>query len=113
MIRRIFLSIAFAIAVTAPAISIAADKAESANAAKPTLDVIMYSTATCPYCEKARQWFISHKVAWDERDVETSEAARRQWQDMGAVGTPFIVINGKRFSGFMEGALEAEIAKYR
>lgn len=113
MIRPIFLSIALAIAVTAPAISLAADKAESANPGKPTLDVVMYSTASCPYCEKARQWFISHKVAWDERDVETSEAARRQWQEMGAVGTPVIVINGKRFTGFMQEALEAEIAKYR
>ena len=81
MIRRIFLSIALAIAVAAPAISLAADKAESANPGKPTLDVVMYSTATCPYCEKARQWFTSHKVAWDERDVETSEAARKQWQE--------------------------------
>ncbi len=113
MTRRIFLSIALAVAVTAPAISLAADKAESANPGKPTLDVIMYSTATCPYCEKARQWFTSHKVAWEERDVEKSDTARKQWQDMGAVGTPVIVVNGKRFTGFMEAALEAEIAKYR
>ena len=113
MIRQIFLSIAIAIVVAAPAISLAADKAESANPGKPTLDVIMYSTATCPYCEKARQWFTSNNVAFVERDVETSETARKQWQDMGAVGTPVIVINGKRFNGFTEGALEAEIAKYR
>ena len=113
MMGRMILSLALVIGTFAPAFASAAGDTQTADATKPALDVIMYSTATCPYCEKARQWFTSHKVAWDERDVEKSATARTQWQEMGGVGTPMIVINGKRFNGFMEGALEAEIAKYR
>jgi len=110
MIRTLLVSIALGLTAIAPAI---ASDAPKSRQAKPVIEVIMYSTATCGYCEKARQWFTSHNVAWDERDVEKSADARAQWQGLGGVGTPMILINGKRFNGFVERALEAEIAKYR
>lgn len=113
MLARLLVSLSLAFAVGLFTLPMITDSAQAAEAKKPSLEVIMYSTATCPYCEKARQWFTSNNVAWVERDVETSETARKQWQDMGALGTPVIVINGKRLNGFTEGALEAEIAKYR
>ncbi|HQV73170.1 MAG: glutaredoxin domain-containing protein [Dokdonella sp.] len=110
---RMVLAFALAFAAAAPLSAIAASVADAGSRAKPALEVIMYSTATCGYCAKARQWFTGHKVAWDERDVETSTAAQKEWKALGGVGTPLIVVNGKPFHGFMEGAIEAEIAKYR
>ncbi len=112
---RMIFALALAFAVTVPLSAFAASeaKAKAGAESKAALEVIMYSTATCTYCQKARQWFSSHQVAWDERDIETSASAQMQWKELGGVGTPLVVVNGKPFQGFMEGAIEAEIAKYR
>lgn len=110
---RMIFSLVLAFAAVAPLSAIAAGAADAGSQAKPALEVIMYSTATCTYCAKARDWFTSQKVAWDERDVETSTAAQKEWKALGGVGTPLVVVNGKPFHGFMEGAIQAEIAKYR
>ena len=113
MIGRMTLSLALVFAVAGPVSAIAASDTVTKAQTKPALNVIMYATKTCGYCVKARQWFTSHKMAWDERDIETSAAAHKEWEELGGVGTPFIVVNGKNFNGFMEAALEAEIGKYR
>ncbi|HMM67134.1 MAG TPA: glutaredoxin family protein [Dokdonella sp.] len=81
--------------------------------ANPTLEVVMYTTKSCPYCIKAREWFASRNVQWEERDIETSAEARSQWKELGGAGTPLVLINGKRFAGFSPAAFEAELARYR
>lgn len=93
--------------------SIAASTAIAAtsNAAAKPPEVVMYATQTCGYCVKARAWFTARNVAWDERDIERSESAHKEWKALGGVGTPVIVINGKSFTGFAEASLEAELAK--
>ncbi len=113
MLGRMIFALALAFAATAPLSALAAGEANAGAQTRPALEVIMYSTATCTYCQKARQWFSSHQVAWDERDIETSATAQKQWKELGGVGTPLVVVNGKPFRGFMESAIEAEIAKYR
>ncbi len=113
MIGRIAFSLALLFAVADTTSAIASSDSVTETQTKPALEVIMYSTKTCGYCVKARQWFTSHKVAWDERDIETSATAQKEWRELGGVGTPLIVVNGKPFSGFVEGALETEIGKYR
>jgi glutaredoxin len=74
-------------------------------------EVIMYATQTCGYCVRARAWLEARNVAWDERDIERSESAHKEWTALGGVGTPVIVINGKAFTGFAEASLDAELAK--
>ena len=113
MIGRMALSLALVFAVAGPVSAIAASDTVAKTQTKPALQVIMYSTKTCGYCEKARQWFTSHNVAWDERDIESSATAQKEWKAFGGVGTPVIVVNGTPFNGFMEGAIEAEIGRYR
>lgn len=110
---RMIFALALAFAATLPLSAFAASEAKAVVESKPALEVIMYSTATCAYCQKARQWFSSHQVAWHERDIETSASAQKQWKELGGVGTPLVVVNGKPFQGFMESEIEAEIAKYR
>lgn len=90
-----------------------ATEARAAEVVKAAPEIIMYSTETCSYCAKARAWFSSRNIAWDERDIETSAAAKKEWQQLGGVGTPLILINGKRFSGFAEATIEAELNKLR
>jgi glutaredoxin len=86
--------------------------AGAAEVAKPAMTVVMYTTQTCGYCVKARAWFASNNVAWEERDIESSADAKAQWKSYGGMGTPLILINGKQFNGFSPDLLEAELAKH-
>ncbi len=83
--------------------------ANPAAATKPAVQVIMYTTSTCSYCVKARTWFSSRSIHWDERDIETSAAANKEWKQLGGVGTPLILLNGKPIHGFDESRIEAEL----
>jgi glutaredoxin len=74
-------------------------------------DVIMYGTKSCGYCARARSYFNERGVAFEERDIETSATAHAEWQSLGGVGTPLIVIHGERFHGFDPRRLDAALAK--
>ena len=86
--------------------------ASTAEQARPAVQIVMYTTQTCGYCVKARAWFQERKLQWDERDIEASADAMAQWKSYGGMGTPLILINGKRFDGFSPAALESELAKF-
>jgi glutaredoxin len=112
MLQRMLLSL-FVICAGVFFASACSSEALAGEAAKPDLDIVMYTTRTCGYCVRARDWFAGQNLSWDERDIEASEVARAEWQAQGGVGTPLILINGKRFTGFSPAQLSEEIAKYR
>lgn len=113
MKMKLLLTLAIAIAGWGLTSLTMAPEAHAAEVGKSAPEVIMYSTKTCSYCAKARAWFSSRNIAWDERDIEASADANKEWKELGGVGTPLIVINGKRFSGFAEAQIEAEFEKLR
>jgi glutaredoxin len=110
---RLLLSIALALSSAGTLILITTTPAQATAPEGQTLSVVMYSTQACPYCEKARQWFASRNIAWVEHDIESSEKARSEWKTLGGMGTPLIMINGKRFNGFSEGEIAAEVARQK
>ncbi|WP_300619762.1 hypothetical protein [Dokdonella sp.] len=50
-------------------------------------------------------------MQWDERDVETSAQAAREWKALGGTGTPVIVIGDERIVGFQPQRIDAALAK--
>ena len=42
--------------------------------------VILYTTAWCPYCERARRLLSSKKVAFEEIDVQSAPEKRAEMQ---------------------------------
>lgn len=113
MIKKCGLILAMAAAAWMLATPLGMHEAVAKDAAKAAPEVIMFTTKTCGYCVRARAWFASRNVPWDERDIEASTEARAQWKAHGGVGTPLILINGKRFNGFSADALEVELARVR
>ncbi|MFZ2237857.1 MAG: glutaredoxin family protein [Dokdonella sp.] len=113
MSMKLLFTLAIAVAGWGVAGLSSATEAHAAAVVKAAPEVIMYSTKTCSYCEKARAWFSSRNIAWDERDIEASDGAKKEWKELGGVGTPLIVINGKSFSGFAEATIEAELSRLR
>ena len=75
--------------------------------------VVMYSTAWCGYCKKARRYFQSHNIAFSEYDVETSDKGRLDYERLGAHGVPVILVGQQRMNGFSEAAFASLYAARR
>ena len=69
-------------------------------------NVVMYSTARCGYCKKARRYFTEHDIAFTEKDIEEDKAAWAEYQQLEATGVPVILIGHKRLNGFNEASFE-------
>ena len=50
-------------------------------------------------------------MPWEERDIETSAQAAREFKSLGGVGTPLILIGDERVTGFQASKIDAALAK--
>ena len=73
--------------------------------------VVMYSTEWCGICRRARNYFEVHRIAYQDIDIEKSEAGRDEYRKLGGKGVPLIVANGKVIRGFNMKALDAALGK--
>ena len=49
----------------------------------------IYTTPTCPYCRKTKDWMTKHKVHYIEINVaDDEEAARKMIEESGQTGVP-------------------------
>jgi len=62
--------------------------------------VVMYTTQSCPYCQKARMYFRRHKIDYLEYDIDASPENLARFRDLGGTGVPLILVEGKRLQGF-------------
>jgi len=82
----------------------------------PGPKVILFSTAWCPSCKTARQYFITRNIRFVELDVEKDPQAGQQYQAItnayhlrpGVV--PLIIVNGRPMQGFSQQQVEAALA---
>ncbi len=72
--------------------------------AKPS--VVLYSTAWCGYCRKARAFLQRNNIPFREVDIEKSEQGNRRYKAMGGRGVPLLVVGKETVQGFNQ-------AKYR
>ncbi len=65
--------------------------------------VRIYTTQTCPWCKKVKDFLKEHKVKFTEIDVSSDEkAAKEMIEKSGQMGVPVIDIDGKIIVGFDE-----------
>lgn len=63
--------------------------------------VMIYSTPTCPFCIRAKQFLKDSKVAFEDIDVsEDQEKAQEMIKKSGQMGVPVLDIDGKIIVGF-------------
>jgi glutaredoxin-like YruB-family protein len=63
--------------------------------------VVVYSTPTCPYCIKTKQFLKDHNIDFEDFDVgEDPKKAEEMIQKSGQMGVPVLEINGKIIVGF-------------
>jgi len=66
--------------------------------------VKIYSTATCPFCVKAKQLLNNWDIPYEEALIDSDEAARREFAEVtnGARTVPQIIVDGECIGGFAE-----------
>ena len=63
--------------------------------------VTVYSTPTCPWCHKAKEYFTEKGVAFTDINVASDQAkAEEMFHKSGQLGVPVIEINGAMVVGF-------------
>lgn len=72
----------------------------SAREIAPQCDVILFTTASCPYCKKAKNLMIGKGVKWCEKNIERSTQNRDLFKSLGGRGVPLAVIGDQIFKGF-------------
>ena len=66
--------------------------------------VKVYSTASCPFCDKAKQLLNKWSIPYEEVRIDADQAALREFSEAtnGARTVPQIVIDGQCIGGFTE-----------
>lgn len=58
------------------------------------MQIIIYSTTTCPYCKMLKDYLVSKSIPFTEKMVDMDEAAQKEMGEVsgGFLGVPFTVI---------------------
>jgi glutaredoxin-like YruB-family protein len=78
------------------------------------VNVVVYTTPTCPYCRHAKDYLTQHGVAFTERDVAADPAAAADLvRTTGQRGVPVITADGQVVVGFDRSGLDRLIQAVR
>ncbi len=74
--------------------------------------VIVYSTPTCPWCKKAKEFLKEKKIAFKDYDVSVDEKAREEMiQKSDQIGVPVLDINRTIIVGYDVDKMKAVLKK--
>lgn len=69
--------------------------------------VLIYTTQTCPWCKKTKEFFKKHNIKYTEKDVAADEKTAQEAIDKsGQMGVPIIDVDGQIIVGFDEPKLK-------
>jgi len=76
------------------------------------MTVKVYSTPTCPWCKKTKEWMKKKKIEFTDIDVTEEDKDREEMIDKsGQLGVPVIDIDGEIIIGFQPKKFEAALKK--
>jgi len=71
------------------------------------MNVTVYSTPTCPWCIKIKEFLKDNKIDFKSIDVSTDKKGLEEMQKKsGQLGVPVIDIDGETMVGFNEDKLK-------
>ena len=74
--------------------------------------VTIYTTPTCGYCTKAKQYFQQNKVPFTEYNVaQDPRRAEEMVRKSGQMGVPVIDVHGKIIVGFNQPEVERALRR--
>ena len=73
-------------------------------------NVTVYSTATCPYCVRAKDFLKANNIEFTNIDVSNNEEAAKQMvEKSGQMGVPVIDIDGEIIVGFDKAKMKKKL----
>ncbi len=65
------------------------------------MKVKVYSTPSCPWCTKVKEFFKQHKIEFEDLNVAENEKSRNEMiEKSGQMGVPVIDVDGEIIVGF-------------
>jgi len=72
--------------------------------------VKVYSTPTCPWCLRAKQFLKENNISFEDTDVSSNQvAAEEMIKKSGQMGVPVLDINGQIIVGFDKEKIKAAL----
>lgn len=69
--------------------------------------VVIYSTPTCPYCKRAKDYFTRKGLKYTDFNVAQDKAkAQEMIQKSGQMGVPVIIVDNEVVVGFNQGLID-------
>jgi len=69
--------------------------------------VVIYTTPTCPYCHRAKEYLSRKDISFVEYNVAVDrDKAKEMIQKSGQMGVPVIIIDGQIIVGFNQAKLD-------
>lgn len=73
--------------------------------------VVIYSTPTCPYCKRAKDYLSRKGIRYTDIDVaQDKEKAKEMTQKSGQMSVPVIIIDNEIIVGFNQAQLDKLLA---
>ena len=73
--------------------------------------VVIYSTPTCPYCHRAKEYLSRKNISYLEYNVaENKDAAKEMMQKSGQMSVPVITIDEQIVVGFNQAQLDSALS---
>ena len=73
--------------------------------------VVIYSTPTCPYCKRAKDYLSRKGIRYTDIDVaQDKEKAKEMTQKSGQMSVPVIIIDNEIVVGFNQVLLDKLLA---
>ena len=73
--------------------------------------VVIYSTPTCPYCKRAKDYLSRKGISYTDIDVaQDKEKAKEMTQKSGQMSVPVIIIDNEIIVGFNQVLLDKLLA---
>ncbi len=74
--------------------------------------VIIYSTPTCPYCKRAKEYLSQKGISYTDYDVASDrDKAKEMIQKSGQMGVPVILVDDQLVAGFNQSKLDELLSK--
>jgi glutaredoxin-like YruB-family protein len=74
--------------------------------------VVVYSTPTCPWCKKAKEYLTQKGIAYTDINVATDRnAAKEMIKKSGQMSVPVIMVDDEIVVGFNQPQLDKLLAK--
>ena len=72
----------------------------------------IYTTSTCPWCQKTKEWLKEKKINFKEHDVTSDEKAKEKMIKIsGQMGVPVLDIDGTIIVGYNPKEIEKFLKK--